>query len=121
MDQLIDPDVAVVDVKETAERLARRFATRAAAHDETDGFVEENYVDLKHAGLIRAGVPRELGGGGASLRELCEMLRVIAGACGSTGLALSMHTHQVAIPAWRWRQSRRRAPYGRTAFAPCRG
>lgn len=102
MDQLIDPEVAVVDFKESAKKLAKIFATRAAAHDENDRFVEDNYVDLKEAGLIRAGVPRELGGGGANVRELCEMLRIIAGACGSTGLALSMHTHQVAIPAWRW-------------------
>ena len=25
---------------------------------------------------------------------------------GSTGLAFSMHTHQVAIPAWRWRHQK---------------
>ncbi len=31
------------------------------------------------------------------------MLRILARACGSTALAFSMHTHQVAIPAWRWR------------------
>jgi alkylation response protein AidB-like acyl-CoA dehydrogenase len=102
MDQLIDPKGAVLDVNETAKKLADVFATRASANDETDRFVEDNYVDLKAAGLISAGVPRELGGGGASVRELCDMLRTIAGACGSTGLALSMHTHQVAIPAWRW-------------------
>jgi alkylation response protein AidB-like acyl-CoA dehydrogenase len=31
------------------------------------------------------------------------MLRILAQACGSTGLAFAMHTHQVAVPAWRWR------------------
>ena len=102
MDQMIDPDVTVFEVRETAENLAKKFAARAAANDETDKFVEDNYADMKDAGLICAGVPRELGGGGANVRELCDMLRIIAGACGSTGLALSMHTHQVAIPAWRW-------------------
>lgn len=102
MNQLVDQEVAVFDVRESAKKLAEIFATRAAAHDENDRFVEDNYVNLKEAGLIRASVPRELGGGGASVRDLCEMLRIIAGACGSTGLALSMHTHQVAIPAWRW-------------------
>nr|CAD6421352.1 acyl-CoA dehydrogenase [Rhizobium sp. Q54] len=45
----------------------------------------------------------ELGGGGAELPELAEMLRILAHACGSTALAFAMHTHQVAIPAWRWR------------------
>ena len=47
-------------------------------------------------------MPRELGGGGADVDELAAMLRTLAYHCGSTALAFSMHTHQVAIPAWRW-------------------
>ena len=47
-------------------------------------------------------MPAELGGGGADVDELAAMLRTLAYHCGSTALALSMHTHQVAIPAWRW-------------------
>ena len=39
----------------------------------------------------------------ALAHELCQMLRVLSRYCGSTALALAMHTHQVAIPAWRWR------------------
>ena len=34
------------------------------------------------------------------------MLRILAHSCGSTALAFSMHTHQVAIPAWRWRHQK---------------
>jgi alkylation response protein AidB-like acyl-CoA dehydrogenase len=34
------------------------------------------------------------------------MLREIAHGCSSTALAFSMHTHQVAIPAWRWRHQK---------------
>jgi alkylation response protein AidB-like acyl-CoA dehydrogenase len=30
----------------------------------------------------------------------------MARACGSTALAFAMHTHQVAIPAWRWRHQK---------------
>ena len=51
-------------------------------------------------------MPSELGGRGAELGELCDMLRTIAHSCGSTALAFSMHTHQVAIPAWRWRHQK---------------
>jgi alkylation response protein AidB-like acyl-CoA dehydrogenase len=89
-----------------ARALAPDFAQRAAAHDDDDSFVAENYAALKEAGLVEAGVPGELGGGGAEIAELCEMLRVMAHACGSTALAFSMHTHQVAIPAWRWRHQK---------------
>jgi alkylation response protein AidB-like acyl-CoA dehydrogenase len=94
------------DVVETAHRLAPKLAAHAAEIDQKDRFVAENYALLKEAGLVEAGVPRELGGGGAEIAELAEMLRVLARACGSTALAFSMHTHQVAIPAWRWRHQK---------------
>ncbi|UIL28889.1 acyl-CoA dehydrogenase family protein [Rhizobium leguminosarum] len=82
------------------------IAQRAASIDESDTFVGENYALLKESGLVRAGVPIELGGLGAEVPELSEMLKSIARACGSTALAFSMHTHQVAIPAWRWRHQK---------------
>ena len=92
-----------IDAVEIARALGPVFAARAQAADDGDQFVAENYADLKAAGLARAGVPVELGGAGAEVRELAAMLREIARHCGSTGLAFAMHTHQVAVPAWRWR------------------
>jgi len=86
-----------------AREVGPRFAARAAAHDAGDAFVAENYRELRERRLFSAGVPAELGGGGATHADLCAMLRVLAQYCASTALALSMHTHQVAIPAWRWR------------------
>ncbi|MGH7316032.1 MAG: acyl-CoA dehydrogenase family protein [Candidatus Rokuibacteriota bacterium] len=83
--------------------LGPRFAARAASHDATDSFVADNYRDLRERRVFSAGVPAELGGGGASHSELCAMVRVLGQHCGSTALALAMHTHQVAIPVWRWR------------------
>ncbi|PSJ61170.1 acyl-CoA dehydrogenase [Mesorhizobium ephedrae] len=91
------------DLVDTARRLGADFAERAAEVDENDRFVADNYQALKAAGLVEAGVPAELGGGGAEVRDLAAMLRELARHCGSTALAFSMHTHQVAIPAWRWR------------------
>ncbi|RDJ27832.1 acyl-CoA dehydrogenase [Bosea caraganae] len=93
-------------IVEIAHHLSRKLAERAAEIDQNDSFVGENYTLLKKAGLVEAGVPRELGGGGAEISELAEMLRVLGRACGSTALAFSMHTHQVAIPAWRWRHQK---------------
>ena len=94
------------DIAAIARRLGEEFATRAAASDEGDRFVSENYQALKDSGLVEAGVPRELGGGGAEVAELADMLRILAHSCSSTALAFSMHTHQVAIPAWRWRHQK---------------
>jgi alkylation response protein AidB-like acyl-CoA dehydrogenase len=102
------PDEAapMAPIVETARRLAEDFAARAATFDDTDTFVAQNYAALKETGLSAAAVPSELGGGGAEIAELCEMLRTLAHGCGSTALAFAMHTHQVAIPAWRWRHQK---------------
>ena len=94
------------DIATVARRLGEEFATRAAAADEGDKFVAENYQALKASGLVEAGVPRELGGGGAEVAELCDMLRILGQSCSATALAFAMHTHQVAIPAWRWRHQK---------------
>jgi alkylation response protein AidB-like acyl-CoA dehydrogenase len=91
------------DVLSVIQELGPRFAARAAEHDATDRFVAENYAELKARRVFSAGVPAELGGGGATYRELCEMLRVLAHSCSSTALALSMHTHILASTVWRWR------------------
>jgi alkylation response protein AidB-like acyl-CoA dehydrogenase len=84
--------------------LGESFAARAIQHDADDAFVADNYRDLKQHKLFSAGVPAELGGGGASHAELCALLRELAHYCGSTALALSMHTHLLAATVWRWRQ-----------------
>jgi alkylation response protein AidB-like acyl-CoA dehydrogenase len=91
---------------EIVQTLTPTLAARAAEFDASDTFVAENYALLREAGLVEIGVPRELGGAGAEVAELAEMLRVMAHACSSTALAFSMHTHQVAIPAWRWRHQK---------------
>jgi acyl-CoA dehydrogenase len=87
-----------------ARQLGTEFAPRAAAHDADDSFVAENFDILKQHSIFAAGVPQELGGGGASHAELGAFLRELAHHCGSTALALSMHTHLVAATVWRWRQ-----------------
>jgi len=83
------------------QKLGPRFAERAAAADVEGRFVSENYADLKEARLMSALVPTELGGGGATHGEICQLLREIAHSCGSTALELSMHTHLVAAAVWR--------------------
>ncbi len=92
-----------IDCLALARELGPRFAARAAGHDADDTFVAENYEELRTHRMFSAGVPAELGGGGATYRELCEMLRLIAHSCSSTALALSMHTHILASTVWRWR------------------
>ena len=96
-------DRGLSDWAALARELGPRFAARASSHDAADSFVADNYRDLRERRVFSAGVPAELGGGGASHAELCTLVRVLGQHCGSTALALSMHTHQVATAAWRWR------------------
>ena len=92
------------DWLQTADQLAERFAERAAEHDANDTFVADNYAELKTQQVFSAGVPARFGGGGASYAELCELLRRLAQGCGSTALALSMHSHLLAATLWRLNQ-----------------
>jgi indole-3-acetate monooxygenase len=85
---------------DVARELGSIFARRASETIDEDKFVDDNFALLKSSGLVEAGVPIELGGG-AGIDELAAMLRTLGHHCGSTALAFSMHTHQVAIAAWR--------------------
>ena len=92
-----------IDWLSLAESLGNQFATKENEADEIDLFVADNIAQLKSSGLLAAGVPAELGGGGASYTDLCAVLRILGRHCSSTALAFSMHTHQVMVPTWRWR------------------
>ena len=70
-------DRVLSDWAALARELGPRFAARAPSHDAADSFVADNYRDLRERRLFSAGVPAELGGGGASHAELCAMVRVL--------------------------------------------
>jgi alkylation response protein AidB-like acyl-CoA dehydrogenase len=99
---------------EIAREIGPEIGRRSDAAGDEDAYVAENFALVKEVGLLEAGVPRELGGGGASPDELAEVLKTLAWHCGSTALALAMHTHQVAVPAWRWHHE----PAARAAVEP---
>jgi alkylation response protein AidB-like acyl-CoA dehydrogenase len=92
-----------IDWLSLAESLGKEFAARDIEADETDLFVADNIAKLRSNGLIAAGVPIELGGSGASHADLCAVLQILGRYCSSTALAFSMHTHQVMVATWRWR------------------
>jgi alkylation response protein AidB-like acyl-CoA dehydrogenase len=91
--------------------LGPTFAERAAAHDAEDSFVGANYEALKARRLFSAGIPAELGGGGASYATLVDIVREMAHHCSSTALAFSMHTHPLATMVYGWRAGNK-APEG---------
>jgi alkylation response protein AidB-like acyl-CoA dehydrogenase len=92
-----------VDWLAAADRVAAIAGASAAANDEDETFVAAGYEALKREGLFKAHVPADLGGGGASYEDICAVIRRIAASCGATALAFAMHSHIVALNAWRWR------------------
>lgn len=92
---------AQTDWSALAREIADEASRLAAQHDAADSFVEESFDRLKQAGFFAALVPTDLGGGGASIATLCNCVRILAHGCGSTALAFAMHSHIVAVAAWR--------------------
>lgn len=84
-----------------ADRVVAVIAQHAARHDAEDSFVAEGYAALKAEGLFKALVPVEFGGGGATVAEIAAVIRRLGATCGSTALAFAMHSHLVAVAAWR--------------------
>lgn len=86
--------------------LAPTFASRAEEFDRESRFVAENFELLRGQRAMSCMIPIEFGGGGATHRELCDLVREMAHACPSTALAFSMHAHLVAATVWRVRQGK---------------
>jgi alkylation response protein AidB-like acyl-CoA dehydrogenase len=76
----------------------------AARHDREGSWVEASFAAVRDAGLLRIAVPTELGGDGATIRQVAMVQRELARHCGSTALASAMHQHVTAFTAWRHRR-----------------
>lgn len=89
---------------ELAAGLAARFAPHAAQHDRDNTFPEENFRIMRETGFTRLAVPTELGGLGATMRQVCFAQAEFAKGCASTALAVNMHHYLVLSNAFRYRK-----------------
>ncbi len=80
-----------------ARGLADEFRPRAAEYDRTGVLPMENYDRMREAGYLRAIVPEELGGLGATLSEAARAQQALARGCASTALAVNMHQFQIGV------------------------
>src|SRR5437899_13029623 len=81
------------------------LAEHAVRHDRESSFVIEAHQALRDSGLLAIGVPTELGGRGATIRQVTMVQRELATHCGSTALCTAMHHHPVQFSAWRYRRA----------------
>ena len=89
-----------------AHEIAPELEEASTQHDADGSFVAGGYETLKRSRFFSALVPAHLGGGDASIEELCEAVRILAHGCPSTALSFSMHSHLVAATVWRARRAK---------------
>ncbi len=75
---------------QVARTLAVEFGARAAAHDREGSFPHRNFADLQQAGLLALAASRRLGGQGAPVAQLGEVIGAVAQGCPATALVLTM-------------------------------
>ena len=76
-----------------------RFYDRAPAYDAENRFFHEDFEELRDAGYLTMAVPKDLGGLGMSLAEVCREQRHLAYYAPATALATNMHLYWTGVAA----------------------
>jgi alkylation response protein AidB-like acyl-CoA dehydrogenase len=87
-----------------SDKLLRKFAERAGTYDRENRFFHEDFEDLRDAGYLTRPVPKEVGGAGLTLAEVCREQRRLAYYAPATALGVNMHLYWVGVAADLWRQ-----------------
>jgi alkylation response protein AidB-like acyl-CoA dehydrogenase len=90
-----------------SDDLLKQFAARCAGYDRDNRFFQEDFVDLQKAGYLTMAVPRELGGRGLTLAEVCREQRRLGYYAPATALGINMHVYWVGLVADLWRRGDR--------------
>ena len=87
-----------------SEQMLERCAARAATYDRENRFFEEDFKELRDAKYLLLPVPRELGGAGMTLTQVCREQRRLGYYAPATALAVNMHLYWVGVAADLWRR-----------------
>ncbi len=86
------------------EEMLARFASRAAAYDRENRFLDEDFEELRAAKYLLLPLPSEFGGAGMTLAEVCREQRRLAYHAPATALAVNMHIYWIGVAADLWRR-----------------
>lgn len=81
------------------DELIARCGERAATYDRENRFFSDDFEELKQAGYLQMPIPREIGGLGMSLAEVCREQRRLAYRAPATALATNMHVYWMGVAA----------------------
>src|SRR6476660_7814331 len=73
---------------------------RVAMYDRENRFFTEDFEALRAAGYLNARVPRDLGGGGLSVAEVCDEQARLAYRAPATAVAINMHLYWTGIACY---------------------
>jgi alkylation response protein AidB-like acyl-CoA dehydrogenase len=90
-------------VRALAADIGRVAAAHDPAHDRDATFVTEAYAEMAEQGYLRLAVPVELGGLGASMRQVLLAEEELGRWSGSAALSAAMHLYLTLLQGWRWR------------------
>jgi alkylation response protein AidB-like acyl-CoA dehydrogenase len=93
----------VLKAETLSDNLLHDFAKRVGTYDRENRFFREDFEDLRKAGYLTINVPKELGGQGLSLAEVCRRQRHLAYHAPATALGINMHVYWVGVAADLWR------------------
>ena len=84
------------ELDSAAQLLAESFAETAAERDREGGTAKRERDAIRRSGLLRASVPRDYGGDGASWSEVTRLVRILSRADSSLGHLFGFHHLLVA-------------------------
>jgi alkylation response protein AidB-like acyl-CoA dehydrogenase len=87
-----------------SDEMLARFAARADRYDRENRFFEEDFQELRAGRYLLLPVPKEFGGWGMALAEVCREQRRLAYFAPATALAVNMHLYWVGLAADLWRR-----------------
>ena len=86
-----------------SDETLERFRERAAGYDRENTFFHEDFEELKAANYLLMNVPKELGGLGMTLSDVCREQRRLAYYAPATALATNMHLYWMGVANDLWR------------------
>ncbi len=89
------------------QEMLQRFQERAPRYDRENRFFDEDFAELRKAGYLTIAVPRELGGTGYTLADVCHEQRRLGYFAPATALAVNMHVYWTGLVADLWRRGDR--------------
>jgi alkylation response protein AidB-like acyl-CoA dehydrogenase len=82
-----------------SDELIARCGERAASYDRENRFFHEDFEELRAAGYLKMAVPRDFGGLGMTLAQVCQEQKRLAYRAPATALATNMHLYWTGVAA----------------------